>query len=220
MPKQLNNGRVTQALQRAFGFKGRYIPMLDEVIVPVYQIADPVPSEPNATYFSSMRVNPDTAGPNHALMKFTNPAASGVLAQITDISVGILESIGGTKPAVFWSLVFASDVAFPPSFQDFAEGIPKNRDQRSGTDSRCQLTGGSTSGGVDANNVFATTLVRQGDLGEVVGAPGSDSRQPLIVLPPGQGIEGNFDASPVDADAKLTIFNWSWLEVPVVNSTL
>ena len=86
MPKQLNNGQVSLSLQKAFNFKGRYQPMLDEVIVPVYQIEDPVPSLVQNTYAGSIQIAEGAVG-DFARIRLTNPAGSGIVLTVTGASL-------------------------------------------------------------------------------------------------------------------------------------
>jgi len=99
MPKQINAGRVTSALQRAFGFKGKYTPMLDEVIVPVYTISDPTPALPQRLAFATVTspgiLDTTLTAPAATL---TNPKGSGIIVSLTSLNVGLEE--GGPAPGI------------------------------------------------------------------------------------------------------------------------
>jgi len=215
MPKQLNNGKITEALQRAFGFKGRYIPMLDEVVVPVYQIADPIPADPAPTYASSILVAKN--GLESVRIRFRNNIGSGITVQITSLSIGIFEELPGAKP-VLRPVIFIEEPG--TNATDFSTvAVLQNRDTRETLPSRISLTGQTFVPGVDRTiGVIARTIVNpDSTLAEVVSAPGQETRQPLVVLEEGFSVGiRNEGSAAIDLPF---LANFSWLELPTDNPT-
>jgi len=198
MPKQLNNGRVTQALQRAFGFKGRYIPMLDEVIVPVYAIEDPAPADPSrlcsGTFAALSSAIPDILPE----VQLFNPLGSGVICNVTNVV-----ALGSTKFDI--SVRFEDDpfIVTTPSFF---------RDRRLAGGPACIIGNRET----EIVGTGDTTAVLQVDGALTQSASwesgANDPRQPLTVLAPGRGLKLQMRLF-VDA-AELRV-NWRWLEIPI-----
>jgi len=222
MPKQLNNGNVTAALQRAFGFKGRYRPMLDEVIVPVYQIADPVPAAPQALCIGT-NVDSGAGALEFVVFQFFNPTGSGVVAQMSSVAFGVLGPGDPPIPEVFirMQMRFITEKQkmdlTSPSVQ-FNNGF--FRDQRAAITALsesnrplCQLISDSArTTSIPGADRAAFTLIKTDDtLAELVQTFGGDIRQPAIVLPPGRGIE----IAPATANANDTALGMvcTWLEV-------
>jgi len=217
MPKQLNNGAITQALQRAFGFKGRYIPMLDEVIVPVYNIEDPVPAEPAQTYGVAVLVPAATIIDDQMVAQMRNPVGSGVVCAINSISAGFLKGVGPpTDTGVFNVLVIPAETA---AF-DFLSSFPgQNRDTRSGVPSRTVITAGQTSTPV-VNRLRSAVAITDLAFAEMVSAGQAPSRQTGIVLAPGfacQVVATGDDV--VGATGPSAIVNFGWSEVGVLDQT-
>jgi len=79
MPKQINTYTFGSALVKKFGLKGRFQPVLDEVIVPVTLVDE---SEAGQLAIGNILGAASGAGNQH-LMRFQNPEGSGVLAVIT-----------------------------------------------------------------------------------------------------------------------------------------
>jgi len=206
MPKQLNNGKVTQALQRAFGFKGRYIPMLDEVIVPVYQISDPLPAEPGRTFICSFDESPNIG--ETIRYRFVNPLGSGVNIQLTSLSLG-----SGTPIQPAQAKVFFVDLFFSPSLDPLTTLRQTfNRDQREGVQAAAQFSGESLVT-PSVHTQFTQVIIKpDGVTSELAAAPSAQTRQPLLVLAPGTG----FDAESTGGEAPdiTLIINIQWLEVP------
>lgn len=76
MPKQINNPFPGAALVRRFGLKGRFQPVLDEVVVPVINVesGDEESEETAAATFPNI---PVAAGEN-SFLNLSNPTGSGV----------------------------------------------------------------------------------------------------------------------------------------------
>jgi len=187
MPKQLNNGRVTSALQAAFGFKGRYIPMLDEVIVPVYQISDPVPAEPARTYASRMIAAPAGVPNNFATITLSNPATSGTLLVISSIGVSVnISDIGIIPPDETPTMGVTAQLLESAGIgPQIAEAVA--RDKRNSLPSVGTVSASTTGSVADLlSGVIASMIVSSTELTEtVVGGGGTQPRQPPTVLTPG-----------------------------------
>jgi len=203
MPKQLNNGRVTQALQRAFGFKGRYIPMLDEVIVPVYVIADPSPSD--ATRIVAARndtlLSLDT---EFAFVQVFNPLDSGVICMVTRATA--------TTDAGKLDL----QVAFFDTPATLSTSQPFFRDRRiTGRpavelreDREASANQGDKVARLQIDGAFSQSAAWEA-------TSSNDPRQPLAVLGPGQGvIVQDRNLTPPTAVGSINV-NWGWLEIPI-----
>jgi len=204
MPKQLNAGQVTQALQRAFGFKGRYEPMLDEVIVPVYVISDPSPAQvtrlAGGTVFNSQTAV--TSEGNFS--QLFNPARSGVLVNVTSGTI-----LGDVKAEMAIRLGGLSDTPAPTLLSPGSIF----RDRRNSGNPLAQIRRDDTGAGLSSGDILAK-LVVDGALTQTASwvAEAADPRQPLAVLAPGQGVT----VQPIDQG--LTIIfnvNFKWLEVPI-----
>jgi len=211
VPKAINNGNVTNSLLKAFNFKGRYTPMLDDVIVPVYQIADPVPAAPGNTFGGSIfaDVVPLLEAP---IFRLRNPPNSGVLMSVSQASTGYGETpVGQTKA----NLVVV-EVQQNPGILAGASGVPIARDTRNNVQSRASLTS-TTAVPAPAT---ATSLVKfavktDGVILELVMGSAIGARQPLVVLEPNTALDIRFTI----AEALGAIANFSWLEVPVIDGT-
>jgi len=202
MPKQLNNGRVTQALQRAFGFKGRYIPMLDEVIVPVYNIQDPSPSDPSRLCAATLAEINTVGVTQTAATQLFNPLGSGVVINFTG---AVVQS--NVKMEVLVILGFdqlLSDAAGAPFFRDRRiEGLP------AGITRNEKLLG--------PINTTVAILQVDGAFSQVSSwvSESSDPRQPLVVLPPGTGlIFKQRDGVLIPAVGDELRTNFRWMEIP------
>jgi len=199
MPKQLNNGKVTESLQRAFGFKGRYIPMLDEVIVPVYVIADPAPAAKSKLCAATVTVsNPDGTGGFLVYAQLFNPVGSGNIVSVTNV-------------------VTSSDAKQTLAIRFFNGTVGVDRPDIHFRDRR---VGGEPST-IIRRETNATS--GQGDLVAFVDVDGAlsqtaawetqsgDPRQPLAVLDEGQGM---IVQQNVDLLAQHRV-NWRFLEIPI-----
>jgi len=203
MPKQLNSGQITQALQRAFGFKGRYIPMLDEVIVPVYVIADPSPAQITRLVGGTFRATVASGSNFLGFVQLFNPEGSGVLINLTsavaqgDVKIELTARVGG--------------LADTPG-TDQGLGV-RFRDRRLTSEPIGQMfsDGGST---LVRGDEIARLQV-DGAFSQIASwiVQSTDPRQPLIVLRPGTGviIQGT---DPI-AESYVLDVNWLWLEIPI-----
>jgi len=197
MPKQLNAGAITQSLQRAFGFKGRYIPMLDEVIVPVYIIADPSPA--SKTKLCAATSTLDTTGTiGFGLIQLLNPVGSGNLINVT--SVVVLSDIKER-----FDIVFFGDGGFSKRNNIFfrdrrVTGKPTSLITRAPDEARL--------GDVVASITVDGALTQNASWDTVSGDP----RQPLAVLPEGEGLVVQQNVS---AGGGQMIVNFRFLEVPI-----
>jgi len=215
MPKQLNNGRITLALQKVFGFKGRYIPMLDEVIVPVYQIEDPLPSEPFRLGIATQEL-PEAQGTigNVNQINFTNPAGSGVNIVLTHVSVGSFNKAQLGPGGVVVQGVFVRTGAILSGAQTFGKIY---RDRRiSGTPVAIISADGDAAPFGDSS-IFAMLIVRTDEIGAgLVGSSQVAPRQPLLMLDPGGGfavqLRGPGAVAPNGAEL---LVNYAWLEIPI-----
>jgi len=200
MPLPIQVGSVTQALQRAFGFKGRYTPLLDEVIVPVYVISDPAPA--SVTRLCAGNAQISTKLNFQAFVTLFNPVGSGIIIYVS--SVVALASIKFTLRLAFF------DDETSTSF----DGTRAFRDRRNR---------GLPSGVIGRNNDVAGDAGERVALIQVDGAltqtaswetQTADPRQPLAVLGEGNGliVQDNDPNTPADEE----IFaNFRWLEIPI-----
>jgi len=203
MPKQLNAGAITQALQRAFGFKGRYVPMLDEVIVPVYVIADPSPASQTRLCAGTVQTTSAATGdPDFPFVQLFNPVDSGVMLNITSVVI-----LAGEKLDI--------DIIFEdaPGVQIGADP-PQFRDRRNPGDPSAELR---TDAGAQLS-LFPDRVARvqvDGTFSQISswGKQSNDPRQPLSILAPGQGLLAQQVAAVGIAGALLA--NFIWLEIPL-----
>jgi len=205
MPKQLNSGAITQALQRAFGFKGRYIPMLDEVIVPVYVIADPSPAAVSRICAGTGSADAASGNQQPAVMLF-NPLDSGIICNVTTV---IVQGVAKYPINVRLSdAALGNNAAVDPSksFRDRRiDGDPSCNINANGQLSS-QLTGDLVAR-LQVDGAFAQTASWN--------ATTQDPRQPLSVLPPGQGVSVQVaDGTTINLGDILSC-NFRWLEIPI-----
>jgi len=195
VPLPIQIGSVTQALQRAFGFKGRYTPMLDEIIVPVYIITDPSPAGPTRLCSGTVEAGALIDTPT---MQILNPAGSGVIVNVTTLTVSALE-----KQPIF--------IAFDDSILD--DLIDRNffRDRRIGGIPAAQLRKTDEQVAPVAN--ITAVLEVDGALSQTASwvADASDPRQPLAVLGPGQAVSVQ---GGIVAPSNIRM-NVRWIEIPI-----
>jgi len=203
MPKDIQIGSVTQALQRAFGFKGRYTPMLDEVVVPVYVISDPSPAAVTRISAATRSVVKDDII-NFSFLQLFNPAGSGILCNVTsatassDIKQQLTVAFFDTRGSDQQSNIFFRDRR--------NEGLPA-----------C-ITLRETSFGTVAFGDAVAVLSVDGALSQTASweEQTADPRQPLAVLPPGSGvIVRNTIADDAASALSTIIVNWRFLEIPI-----
>jgi len=196
MPKQIQTGHVTQSLQRAFGFKGDYRPMLDEVIVPVYVVADPTPAAVQRLCAATANQGLVVAD---AYIQLFNPPGSGVLANVTSV-VASADVKAELRVAFFNSPGEAAGTTF-------------FRDRRNQGSPSCEIRVDDT----EASSVGDLVAVLQvdGAFSQISAwrTDASDPRQPLAVLSPGDGLilQGDFGT----ASGAIIRGNFRWLEVPI-----
>jgi len=199
VPKPIQVGSVTQALQRAFGFKGRYTPLLDEVIVPVYVIADPSPAQVTRLCVGSA-AGTDNAS-NLPFVQLFNPPGSGVLVNLTDAV-----AIADIKTRIIVNLLDDPGDQLALSFF---------RDTRNRGFPTAELRTDNLSA-VNLGNIIAILEV-DGALAQTASwaSNAGDPRQPLMVLKPGRGV--SFQTELPLASAEEIRVNLRWLEVPIWN---
>jgi len=197
VPKQLNSGRITAALQRAFGFKGRYIPMLDEVIVPVYILADPSPADVTRLCAGTIGQIQNLPS-NFPLVQLFNPLGSGVICNVTSVvaQCDVKEEV---------RIAVNSD-------QGTTAGQAFFRDTRNLGRPGCQIRGAGDNSSF-VGNLLAVVQV-DGSLAQDASwaTASNDPRQPLTVLAPGDGLI--LQIPELQADA-LIVGNFQWLEIPI-----
>jgi len=200
MPKQIQTGAVTQALQRAFGFKGAYRPMLDEVIAPVYVIADPSPAQVTRLAMGTGEVDGADA-PAIPFVQLFNPPDSGVICNLTHGSV-----FSNAKAEIVIR------------FHDLPGANQGNqltfRDRRNQGEPACQIFVDNSQSSV---GLTVAVLQIDGTLTQtgIWSTPGNDPRQPLAVLKPGTGV---LLAPRTDTEIGTADFlrvNFQWIEVPI-----
>jgi len=214
MPKQLNNGRVTQSLQSAFGFKGRYIPMLDEVIVPVYQIADPVPAEPSLTYAGRFFFDISVTDGDFPRLRFRNPPGSGVLMQLSGVSIGAIKGAGASQEAEMTGFIVpeaVSSIDFPTLL------TATKRDTRNVQESRLVISTGlsNQAAGTTPDTLGTALVITEAGFTELTTGPGNFPRQPPTVIGPGFSLDmlgSGPDSEGINALSFLA--NVAWAEVP------
>jgi len=196
MPKQLNAGQITQALQRAFGFKGRYVPMLDEVIVPVYVIQDPAPSNP--TRLCAGVGDLVVVATINEYVQLFNPVGSGNIVNVTNVV---------TSSDVKLELLIA--------FFDSTVGLSvvgnHFRDRRLGGSPSSVIRTNSTQVGGAGDRVAIVAV--DGALSQTAAweASTGDPRQPLAVLGEGRGLIVQKRDQSVTGTIRV---NFRYLEIP------
>jgi len=221
VPKSIQIGSVTQALQRAFGFKGRYTPMLDEVIVPVWVVQDPAPAVKTRLAMGVSDRASLGAGttPDHVHSFLWNPPESGVMAVVNSVRLQL--SLGDDK-AIIDAFEMIGKIVVTDTRPSGTPVPGVFRDTRlSGTPSLELLTL------VDQVPPATPHIAEFLFIGGLVGAPAqdlfvqsSDPRQPLVMLAPGAYLEtANFNPTDDSQTGPVALLrvrtNWQWLEVPI-----
>jgi len=217
VPLPIQVGSVTQALQRAFGFKGRYTPMLDEVIVPVWVVQDPAPAVITRLYSCAPNIAMSGAD-NFVHVILSNPAGSGVLGVVNSVDLQVTGDGGValTKPTPIDLHIRITDD--PPSATGFK--FPGTfRDTRLGP--APSILEGIADRDLVPNPgpVLATFLFPAGVAGLLpitFKGESTDPRQPLVVLAPGSYLEAtNQDQGSGGAVEPEIRATFQWLEVPI-----
>jgi len=210
MPKNLNNAKVTQRLVEAFQLKGRYIPMLDEMITPVYVIDDPAPAEANRLAVGTVQIQ---AAVNPTTQLF-NPLESGIVAVVTFANAIFSKPSGAASLIDITVFLVESDQV--PSDASFA----LNREWR---DTRIDIADpyaftASKAGSVAAGAVIIqnATSIESGVGTATVGVletPVQGPRQPPVVLKPGTGVAINANTGVDNINMSS---NFLWEEIPIM----
>jgi len=199
VPKQLNNGQITQALQRAFGFKGRYIPMLDEVIVPVYVISDPAPAALTRLVAGTIIADNSAEGSFETVQLF-NPTGSGIVSVVSNWT-----GLSNIKQKLNISF-FDSPLSVTPILTSAF------RDRRVAGSPASELLRGDQ---LTAVGQLIAVLEVDGSLAQTAAweAAAGDPRQPLVVLGEGQGVVMQSDEGA--GTTNEIVANMRWLEIPI-----
>jgi len=199
MPLPIQIGAVTQALQRAFGFKGRYTPLLDEIIVPVYVIADPSPA---AVVRTAGGHGETLSLINEQYIQLFNPVGSGTIVNVTDaivqgdVKLGFQVALFDTPAPVLAGQSFFRDTR--------NRGFPVAKILRD--TAQVGLIGDPLSRG-SVDGALAQTASWE--------ASAADPRQPLVVLEPGKGVIVQMFGQGGNA---LMDVSFRWLEVPATET--
>jgi len=218
MPKQLNNGKITEGLQRAFGFKGRYQPMLDEVIVPVYSIDDPAPAAPQRIVFGVRTAESVTEAAGRVFdVGAANPRGSGNLLILNQLRIQIRgDKPGGPSTAGIIPLalkltetgILGADLTPNSTFRD------RRIDGEPTTFLEARVVGGPAGSATIAELFVAFDT----GLSATVGIEAVDLASPLAVLRPGSSLFVELDrlGSGLDATAPAALTVTAlWIEVPI-----
>jgi len=206
MPKQINAGKLTQALQRAFGFKGRYVPMLDEVVVPVYVIEDPAPAAVTRLCAGSRSYSP-LIQDDLAYVQLFNPVKSGVILNVTNT---VLLALIAGKATVE---IRVTEVVAPESGNNTFFRDLRNSGPGLATKPTAQIRRDTQPAGV-VGDLLALVQI-DGSLSQTAAweSQSGDPRQPLAVLPPGTALVTQLQAPVPLSDTFVT--NFRWLEIPI-----
>jgi len=222
VPIKIQTGKVTEALQRAFGFKGKYTPMLDEIVVPVYQVSDPVPAASQKLCVGTIKVDVFPAGTESAGVQFSNPKNSGVLASVTAVTLAVTKGVGPGTVLLYDVRFDTTGAEFAPGafvteqqghFRDQRESQPGARSQRA----LCKLLGQGDNiinGFSDATTFTHVTIKSDETFAEMVSGLAAGARQNLMVLPPGKLFTIQA-ADVLSADGLPLLMNVVWLETPI-----
>jgi len=213
MPKRIQNPKITEALQKAFGFKGRYTPQLDELVVPTYIIQDPAPSY--ATRQASISISRITDGilANQLLhVVLQNPVGSGVVGLVTQMSLQFLiQDVGpvSTGDTVFVGVHLGTFVGGAPQIAGFRDTREPGDPLLVGIVERdliAQVAPFIFRAAIPAG-VETATSVLQGFA--------ADPRQSISVLIPGSYLEVSTAVGPDNPlDIEVLLANFHWLEIP------
>lgn len=189
MPKQINTATPGQKLVKLFGLKGRFQPVLDEVIVPVVS----VDQETNVAAGACGAVlNIGGTASNYAFAYLSNPSTSKSLIRVTHF---IARAATGDNVHVLTNaapLISSSATAGNRWWKEV--GIP-------GTPVATFWTGESTTdiSGAQALEIWVAT----GGVARAFGAP--------FILNPGETLQMQFGTAALTA----TFMGFEWTEEPL-----
>jgi len=207
MPKQINAGKLTQALQRAFGFKGRYTPMLDEVVVPVYVIEDPAPAAVTRLCAGSRAFTATEPPGTLAYVQLFNPLKSGVIVNVTNVVVISLDVKQNIEIRI--NEAPAPELGNNSFFRDLrnsGRGLQIKPIAQIHRDNAEVVPLGDLLAIVQIDATLSQTASWE--------AQGGDPRQPLVVLRPGSGLLTQVSV-PTLASSDIYRTNFRWLEIPI-----
>ena len=200
MPVQINTPSVTSALQRALNFKGRFVPALDEIIVPVYVLQDPGPAAAIRTSVGAA-VSGSGAASLWGFVELSNPSNSGVIAVVSGAAVN-RDSSGVSINAIQPLVVNVRQGAYGGT-----EDEVQFRDSRVPGKPVCTVKFGQGTGSAPDGPI----KLRLDLTGYEITAGSPDMRQPLAVLLPGWSVAVTH--AVVDDVLKFVV-NFNWLEIP------
>jgi len=212
MPKNLNNAKITQRLVEAFQLKGRYIPMLDEVIVPTYVIDDPAPAEPNRLCAGTVRRD----GVSAPLIIIHNPVGSQILVVLTSVIAEASKLVAAGQAQLF---LITGSLIGANIFNDNSDNNSK-----AFRDTRITLAGPQAAlladaGGSGGVQIFERSVLVSDTteplLFDMVSSPVQGPRQPPIVLAPNTGLAININ---VGVEQISLAANFLWEEIPLLGS--
>jgi len=212
MPKNFNNAKVTQRLVEAFQLKGRYLPLLDEVIVPVYVMDDPAPAQPNRLAAGTIRID----GVISPQVDIFNPVGSGMMIVLTS-AVATLGKSGaafqGTLNVHIREAGIIGDASDVNSLtwrdNRITPTIPTPQAEMAAA------FGVGSIGIIIAQRPFSISGVIDPQALDVISAPLMGPRQPPVVLRPGTSININSDTAAIPVNL---VVNWLWEEIPLLGS--
>lgn len=205
MPKQINTPTFGSQLVRLFNLKGRFTPVLDEVIVPVVVVGTSSPAQER--HFGGTA----ELGSTGATIKYhnlSNPAGSNVLLKLISVAVGQTAN-------AFWDFSVAGSGAAMVNAATVAtrelDGERRNVFAASGT--RALLTAEETPPVIVVSRIARWNFVIQT---AALSAYGFNTPLDLrgVTLIPGQ----SFSASGGSMNATTTTA-WRWIELPLVSKS-
>jgi len=210
---------VTQALQRAFGFKGRYTPMLDEVIVPVYVVQDPAPAVLTRLAAASVSQAASTNIGDFQHVRLWNPPDSGVLGVVNLVRVQVSDNFDDvtTKPHTILAALENTNVTPAGSVAVAVFRDTRFKSQVPALEIIADIDQSITTAEVFAQILFPGGF--QGQPAQTIKVDSADPRQPLVLLEPGSFMEVSTGlAGGAEPEPRLRV-NMQWLEVPITEQS-